>query len=144
MEIRMFSLVLLLVMCSALLTEAQSWKDFKNKHIFGKMTKNACTKVMNQKKLPGSGPYVNSCKERNTFIKATDQQVKAVCTGAGKPVGGKLYKSNLPFSVVTCTGNPNQRYPKCEYKGNEDTRKITITCENKLPVHYQEDKVVVG
>ncbi|KAF7688914.1 ribonuclease-like 3 precursor [Silurus meridionalis] len=136
MEIRMFSLVLLLVMCSALLLEAQSWKDFKNKHILGTMTESNCTNVMNEKKLPGIGPYNSSCKERNTFIKATDKLVQNVCTGAGKPVGGNIYVSNFPFSVVTCKGNPNQTYPNCDYKGKEYMINITIGCKNNLPVHY--------
>ncbi|KAF7688917.1 ribonuclease-like 3 precursor [Silurus meridionalis] len=151
MEVRAFCLVLLLVMCSALLAEAQTWDDFKSKHIYGSMTENACSRVMNQKKPEGNGPFSNSCKERNTFIRATDGLVKPVCTGAGTAVGrgnreGEIiYESNQVFSVVTCTGNRNQRYPRCEYRGRRDTRKITITCNNNgLPLHYNEDTLVIG
>ncbi|KAB5522697.1 hypothetical protein PHYPO_G00162460 [Pangasianodon hypophthalmus] len=144
MEIRVFGLVLLLVICASLPAEAQTWRDFKWKHIDSRMVENNCEKVMNRMKLPQPNANPNNCKEVNSFIRATDKLVIDVCTGAGRSVGGKLYESDLPFSVVTCTGNSNQRYPNCKYRGNRSMRKITLTCENDLPVHYHEDEVVVG
>ncbi|KAF5898647.1 ribonuclease-like 3, partial [Clarias magur] len=116
MEIRLFGLVLLLVMCAALSAEAQDWQSFKFKHIMFKMAKSECDKVMNKKKIPNSPDGTKNCKEVNSFIVASDKDVIPVCKDAGKPLGNNYYESDNPFTVIKCTGNINQKYPNCEYR----------------------------
>ncbi|KAF4073337.1 hypothetical protein AMELA_G00257680 [Ameiurus melas] len=133
MEIRVLGLVLMLVLCAALPAEAQNWAAFKKKHIYPSMDEKRCTETIEDKGIN----YGGTCKIKNSFILATESQVKAVCGNAGKPVGGNLRESNNPFIVVTCNragSNP------CTYNGQKRTQCITITCENGYPVHYERER----
>lgn len=129
----MFSLFLLLVLSAALPAEAQNWKAFKNKHIYKGMKENQCKSVIEDNGINPSG----TCKRMNSFIQATDDQVKAVCGNAGHHVRNNLHESNLPFSVVTCTSDGSN---SCIYKGHQGTVCITIACERGLPVHYEKER----
>ncbi|KAF4073338.1 hypothetical protein AMELA_G00257690 [Ameiurus melas] len=133
MEIRVFGLVLMLVLCVALPAEAQNWEAFKKKHIYLSMDERRCNDTIKDKGI-NSG---DTCKIKNSFILATEDQVKAVCGKAGNPVGGNLRESNKPFIVVTCSlagSNP------CKYNGQKRTQCITIACENGYPVHYERER----
>ncbi|XP_047007896.1 ribonuclease-like [Ictalurus punctatus] len=133
MEIRVFGLVLLLVLCAALPAESQNWEAFKKKHIYPSMDERRCTDTIKDKKIN----YGGICKKMNSFILARKDQVKAVCGAAGRAVRGNLRESNKPFSVVTC--NLMQSNP-CKYVGQKSTRCITIACEKGFPVHYERER----
>uniref|UniRef100_W5UHP9 Ribonuclease-like 3 n=1 Tax=Ictalurus punctatus TaxID=7998 RepID=W5UHP9_ICTPU len=134
MEIRVFGLVLLLVLCAALPAEAQNWAAFKKKHIYPSMDERRCTDTINDRGINSGG----RCKKMNSFILATESQVKAVCEKGGRPVGGNLYESNNPFLVVTCSLEPGSN--PCKYNGPKSTRCITIACEKGFPVHYERER----
>ncbi|KAF5883052.1 ribonuclease pancreatic-like, partial [Clarias magur] len=51
MEIRVFSLILLLVLSAALPAEAQTWEKFKKKHIYPDMREDACTDMTKERKI---------------------------------------------------------------------------------------------
>ncbi|XP_053086286.1 ribonuclease-like 3 [Pangasianodon hypophthalmus] len=146
MEMCRFGLVLLLVLCAALLAEAQPdgvahrYSNFLNQHVYAGMTSNRCDSVIGSRGIETVLPNgKRSCKQRNTFILANSDQVRAVCGNAMKD-----YESGQPFRVVTCKLHSGERPPHCEYRGHEDRRYITISCEQGWPVHYPGDTVVVG
>ncbi|XP_053341213.1 sialic acid-binding lectin-like [Clarias gariepinus] len=130
MEVYVFSLVLLLVLSATLPAEAQNWKEFKNKHIYLNMPENKCTNTIKERKINNGG----ACKTMNSFIVATDDQVKAVCGRAGHRVRGNLYESNLRFNVITCI---KKELNPCSYDGRQNALYILIKCERGFPVHYE-------
>ncbi|GAA6102240.1 ribonuclease pancreatic-like [Tachysurus ichikawai] len=134
MEIRVFGLVLLLVLSIALPAEAQSWGAFKRKHIYLHMAESRCTRTINMRDVNVGV----TCKSRNSFIKATSDQVRAICLRAGRPLGGNLYESLYRFPVVTCILRRRSR--PCEYYGRQRARYITVACEWGFPVHYQSER----
>ncbi|KAF5883051.1 ribonuclease-like 3, partial [Clarias magur] len=120
MEIRVFSLVLLLVLSAALPAEAQNWDAFLKKHINENMRAKDCNKVIKVMEINKPG---NPCKSLNSIIKAKETEVKAVCNGTGKLVIGNRYESIESFNVITCisgTKNP------CQYEGRESRLHIIL------------------
>uniref|UniRef100_A0A8C9R328 Ribonuclease A-domain domain-containing protein n=1 Tax=Scleropages formosus TaxID=113540 RepID=A0A8C9R328_SCLFO len=118
-------------------------KEFLRQHHDTKMTVSRCDSTIKKRKIYGN-ETTHSCKKVNTFVvSATKNQLKAVCDKAGSPYGEGLRISNQPFFVITCTLMGGSDRPPCEYRGNKSTRKIVISCENKLPVHYDEGDVNV-
>ncbi|KAI5630417.1 ribonuclease like 2 precursor [Silurus asotus] len=141
---RRVGLVSLLVLSTVLFAEAQPanvmprYKNFLNQHVYGDMAESWCTSEIRSRKITDGNS--NNCKDVNTFIRATKEQVKAVC---GKATGD--YTSGQPFSVVTCKLHSGERQPKCEYKkGEKSNRYIRIACDQGWPVHYDEGYIVVG
>ncbi|XP_018592605.2 angiogenin-4-like, partial [Scleropages formosus] len=114
------------------------YQKFLRQHHDTKMTVSRCDSTIKKRKIYGN-ETTHSCKKVNTFVvSATKNQLKAVCDKAGSPYGEGLRISNQPFFVITCTLMGGSDRPPCEYRGNKSTRKIVISCENKLPVHYDE------
>ncbi|GAA6102241.1 ribonuclease pancreatic-like [Tachysurus ichikawai] len=134
MEIRVFGLVLLLVLSAALPAEAQSWRAFKRKHVYLNMNTPSCTQKITYENIN----YPGTCKYKNSFIKATDTQVQAICQRGGTPLGGNLYESNARFTVVTCTTRDTT--PPCTYSGRQALKYVTVACEQGFPVHYQSER----
>ncbi|KAK2816607.1 hypothetical protein Q7C36_022878 [Tachysurus vachellii] len=134
MEIRVFALVLLLVLSAALPAEAQSWGMFKRKHVYLNMNTPSCTQKITYENIN----YGGTCKYKNSFIKATDTQVQAICQRGGRPLGGNLYESTAQFTVVTCTTRDTT--PPCIYSGSQSLKYVTVKCEQGYPVHYQSDR----
>ncbi|XP_062844993.1 ribonuclease-like 3 [Trichomycterus rosablanca] len=148
MKICCFGLVLLLVLSAVLPSDAQPettsqrYQRFKRNHVYGSMTVKQCTSVISKRGITEGN--TNQCKDVNSFILANDNQVNAVCTGAGTPQGGDLYMSNNRFNVITCRLKSGVRHPKCEYRdGDKSHRHIVVGCTNGLPTHYAEG-VIIG
>lgn len=134
--------LVMLLMCYALLVETQDWWSFKNKHINDKITKASCTSEIAKRRITAKNDS-KKCKEKNTFIKATSNQVRAVCQNGGKP-DGKNYVSLYRFTLVTCKLLSGERQPHCKYRGNKSFRHIIVACnKNKYPVHYAGDIIYV-
>ncbi|KAI5630415.1 ribonuclease like 2 precursor [Silurus asotus] len=143
---RRVGLVSLLVLSTVLFAEAQSanvmprYQNFLNQHVYGNMAESWCTSEIRSRKITDGNS--NNCKDVNTFIRATVEQVKAVC---GKATG--YYTSGQPFSVVTCKLKSGERRPDCVYtdrrKKGDRSRYIRIACDQGWPVHYDEDYIVV-
>ncbi|KAK2816606.1 hypothetical protein Q7C36_022877 [Tachysurus vachellii] len=134
MEIRVFGLVLLLVLSVALPAEAQTWRAFKKKHVYLNMNTSSCTQRIKDENI-NSG---RTCKPKNSFIKATDTQVQAVCQKAGTNLGGNLYESNVKFTVVKCIMTNST--PPCEYSGRQSLKYVTVRCEGGFPVIYHSER----
>lgn len=143
MQMRGFGLVMLLALCAVPPAEAQPedvaqrYKKFLNQHVYGDMAEAWCDGVIKQREITEGNS--NNCKKVNSFIRATKKQVKAVCEKAGKPLGGDIYESTKPFSVVTCNWQSGLTVPRCVYgKGVRSNRYIRIACNDGWPVHYDE------
>uniref|UniRef100_A0A8C9V6Y8 Ribonuclease A-domain domain-containing protein n=1 Tax=Scleropages formosus TaxID=113540 RepID=A0A8C9V6Y8_SCLFO len=106
--------------------------------------KHGCTGEMRSRNIYNEND--NTCKELNTFIvSSTKDQISAICDKAGTHYGARnLYRSNQPFPVITCTLKRGTYRNHCEYRaGRRSTRYLIIGCEDKLPVHYDEDETAL-
>ncbi|XDV23820.1 hypothetical protein PO909_028217 [Leuciscus waleckii] len=146
MEIHQSAVILLLVLCVSFSTHAQPpdyikprYQKFLNQHFGPDMSEQDCTNAMRKKGITGAD---GGCKDVNTFIKANSNHIKVVCGNGGKPQGGNLFKSNQPFTVITCSLRSGLRPPRCEYgRGKKSLRYIVLGCEKGWPVHYDEGKL---
>ncbi|XP_033024217.1 angiogenin-like [Lacerta agilis] len=86
------------------------------------------------------------CKEVNTFIHGTKNNIKAVCTASGgKDYGDGLRISLHPFTVTTCKHRGGSTDPPCRYSDNRSPRYIVIACNEKgEPVHFDESIIVMA
>nr|XP_060639021.1 ribonuclease-like [Anolis sagrei ordinatus] len=78
------------------------------------------------------------CKEVNSFIHETKNNIIDVCGNGGEPYGDRLRRSKKQFSVTTCKLKGGSTRPPCNYRENKSERYIVIACRDKLPVHYDE------
>ncbi|ROI38977.1 Ribonuclease-like 3 [Anabarilius grahami] len=141
MKIHQSTVILLLVICAPLSTYSQTYEAFKNKHVGpDKMTGKDCTAVIENRRINEN----RKCKPFNTFIMATEDEIKAVCKTGKKQEDGKTFISNTEFDVIGCTFDIKED-DTCKYKDDVEPKKIqiTLTCENGLPVHYGKSKKAV-
>uniref|UniRef100_A0A3B1KBJ6 Ribonuclease like 3 n=1 Tax=Astyanax mexicanus TaxID=7994 RepID=A0A3B1KBJ6_ASTMX len=143
----LLAVVLLVALCATPSADAQPaevkarYQHFLNQHVFGGMNEKQCDSVIGKRGITQGD--TNNCKETNTFILATQEQVRAVCQEGGKPKGGNLYESTKPFPVITCRLQSGGRQPKCKYRGQKSTRTITVGCAQTWPVHYDGDDLII-
>uniref|UniRef100_A0A670KCI5 Ribonuclease A-domain domain-containing protein n=1 Tax=Podarcis muralis TaxID=64176 RepID=A0A670KCI5_PODMU len=85
-----------------------------------------------------------ACKEVNTFIHGTKNNIIAVCTASGgKDYGKGLRISLRPFTVTTCKHKGGSTRPPCKYSDNKSSRYIVIACnQDGKPVHFDESLIV--
>ncbi|XP_024239023.1 ribonuclease-like 3 [Oncorhynchus tshawytscha] len=143
----------LVLMCATVMVHSQPadighrYTHFLRQHVKGDMTIQKCQGVMGYLELTESDSA--NCKVKNTFIKANSNQVRAICTGGGTPLGNSLFESNNRFPVVICKHKCKKKtlcqhtHPRCEYEGSSSTRKVVIACEREWPVHYGDDILIV-
>uniref|UniRef100_A0A670ZMV5 Ribonuclease A family member 4 n=1 Tax=Pseudonaja textilis TaxID=8673 RepID=A0A670ZMV5_PSETE len=74
------------------------------------------------------------CKPSNTFIHASNNNIIAVCRGAGTRHQRNLFNSRNSFSVTHCRSTG--RYPNCNYRGRSMNRRVRLGCVRRLPVHF--------
>ncbi|KAM5239462.1 angiogenin isoform 1-T6 [Hipposideros larvatus] len=90
-------------------------------------------------KMMASRDLITPCKDTNTFIHGTKNNIKAICGDKnGKPYMGTLRISKSPFQVTTCKHAGGSPHPPCQYRATAGFRDIVIACENDLPVHFDE------
>ena len=99
------------------------------------MNTTSCTQRIKDEKIISNG----ACKPKNSFIKATDTQVQAICQRGGRPLGGNFYESNEKFTVVTCSVTNST--PPCEYSGRQGPKYVTVACDGGYPVHYESERI---
>ncbi|XP_034546417.1 ribonuclease-like 3 [Notolabrus celidotus] len=132
-------LLILSMLLATVLCVNEGYRKFINQHVKGDMSTTRCNSEILSRSI--SKTNSNECKETNTFIRATTNTIKSICERAGEPYGD-LTKSLQPFSIVVCTlRNQGARHPRCEYRGQDRTRRIAIRCEGGLPVHFDRDIV---
>lgn len=137
MEIHQSTVILLLLLCVSSYTHAQSWaryQNFLNHHRGPFVNVEMCTSEIRHRKITDSA---GECKRVNSFIRAPDEHITAVCTG-GTRLYYNLFRSGTPFDVVTCRLKSGQTHPNCEYyRGRLSIQYIVLACEHGLPVHYE-------
>uniref|UniRef100_A0AAY5ED23 Ribonuclease A-domain domain-containing protein n=1 Tax=Electrophorus electricus TaxID=8005 RepID=A0AAY5ED23_ELEEL len=138
---------LLLALSATLLVDTQTtdvmrrYKHFLRQHVIEDMELNQCDQVINKRNINKCN--TNNCKEINTFILATDEQVRAVCSDGGTPKGRNLYESTKRFPLVICKLKKGARCPKCEYNGKKSRQTITVACVKGWPVHFEGSNIVL-
>lgn len=133
--------ILLLVLCASLSTDAQpadvrrQYDNFRNQHVNVGMRDTMCDTVIQDRNIWDR--KTNACKPVNTFIRATDAVINAVCGLGGTRLGGNLYRSNNPFYVVTCRHDRGDIHTGCQHWAKASTVRIVLACERGWPVHFQ-------
>ncbi|ROI38979.1 Ribonuclease-like 3 [Anabarilius grahami] len=132
MKIHQSTVILLLVVCAPLSTYSQNYEAFKNKHVGRlKLTGKDCTAVIENRRINENR---KNCKPKNTFIMATEDEIKAICKDGKPQQDGKTFISNTEFDVIDCTFDKKEG-DTCKYNGVEEKKTIALTCE-LFPVHY--------
>ncbi|XP_021045367.1 angiogenin-4-like [Mus pahari] len=127
--------VLGLVVIPPTLAENERYKKFLTQHYDahpGGRDDRYCNKIMDEREL------TSPCKEVNTFVHDTKNNIKAICGEKGSPYGDDLRISNNPFQVTTCKHSGGSPRPPCEYRASKGFRYIVIGCEDGWPVHFDE------
>uniref|UniRef100_I3JK40 Ribonuclease A-domain domain-containing protein n=1 Tax=Oreochromis niloticus TaxID=8128 RepID=I3JK40_ORENI len=115
---------------------------FGRQHIDASMKAKDCDKVMKSKQIYNLD---SSCKDTNTFILDNPTEVKNICVEGKFDEKLQMTKSHKKFTVVKCVlKNEGTRKPRCQYDGNRLTnRYVAVACEDKLPVHFARDILVL-
>lgn len=134
-------LLLLVAAVNAQLTVRERHRKFINQHVNEDMSQTRCDSVMRRRHITQTDS--NRCKERNTFIRATNGLITPICRDAGTPYPGGLTLSTGTYDLVVCDLRSQGSYPNCQYRGRRlrPVRKIAIACEAGVPVHYGDDIV---
>ncbi|ETE59390.1 hypothetical protein L345_14882, partial [Ophiophagus hannah] len=67
----------------------------------------------------------------NTFIHAPNNNIIAVCQGAGTRYRRNLFDSRRSFSVTHCRSTG--RFPNCNYRGRAMNRRVRLGCVRRMP-----------
>ncbi|XP_061446805.1 ribonuclease-like [Rhineura floridana] len=129
------ALLLLFVLTVATLcpnSEATTYGDFLKRHLDNPKSdfqndNTYCNLMMSRRNL--------NCQRGNTFIHASEQQLISICNSRGKVLEGNQTSKTL-FPITICTLSKGPRRVFCRYNGKSKIRKIRVTCEKGLPVHY--------
>lgn len=139
---RILFLCLLLIATQSSTFEEDRYGKFRRQHINASMTARDCDKVIKSKQIYNVN---NSCKATNTFILSKPSEIKNICVEGKFDEKLKKTKSHKKFKVVKCElKNEGARKPRCQYAGNLLTnRYVAVACEDKLPVHFAGDILVL-
>lgn len=116
------------------------YKKFLTQHYYANPTgrdDRHCESMMRERHL------TSPCKEVNTFIHGSRNNIKAICGDNGSPYGENLIISNSSFRVTTCKHRGGSPRPPCRYRANADYRRVVVACENGLPVHLDESVITL-
>ncbi|XP_021010216.1 angiogenin-4-like [Mus caroli] len=91
-----------------------------------------CESMMREREL------TSPCKDVNTFIHDTKNNIKAICEKKGSPYGENFRISNSRFQITTCRHSGRSPRPPCRYRAFKDFRSIVIACVDGWPVHFDE------
>ncbi|CAH6778995.1 Ang [Phodopus roborovskii] len=91
-----------------------------------------CNSIMSNRKL------TSPCKELNTFVHGTKDNIKAICGAKGNPYRDNLRISTSQFQITICKHRGGSPRPPCRYRASKGFRHIVIACQNGLPVHLDE------
>ncbi|XP_060110933.1 ribonuclease-like [Heteronotia binoei] len=89
---------------------------------------NYCYNMMRRKGL--------KCAGSNTFIHASEEQLKSICNSRGQILKG-ITTSKTLFAITVCQRRRRGlRWRLCRYKGKSKIRRIRVICKKGLPVRY--------
>nr|XP_056719011.1 ribonuclease-like [Euleptes europaea] len=126
--------LLLLAMAACLLPrcEASAYQGFLKRHLDNPKSNlgnsnDYCNQMMTRKGL--------KCQRGNTFIHTSEEQLKSICNSRGQILQGNQTSKTL-FPITICRRRRGIRRLLCRYKGKSRIKKIRVTCEKGLPVHF--------
>uniref|UniRef100_A0A803SVH8 Ribonuclease A-domain domain-containing protein n=2 Tax=Anolis carolinensis TaxID=28377 RepID=A0A803SVH8_ANOCA len=113
-------------------SEGTSYSDFLKRHLDNPKSdyqndETYCNLMMSRRNL--------NCQQGNTFIHAIEQQLVDICNSTGKVLDGNQTSKTL-FPITVCTLQNGSNKLSCKYKGETKIKKIRVTCQKGLPVHY--------
>ncbi|XP_059587569.1 ribonuclease-like [Alligator mississippiensis] len=128
----------LLCLCLVQLAQGDSFRQFVSKHVdysktSGVKSRSYCDVLMQQR-----GMTTPHCKASNTFIHASINQIKAICTSLGKHFRNDLYDSKESFDLTTCRLVPRIFRRPCVYSSGCQNRRIRVACDHQLPVRLEQ------
>ncbi|XP_065728887.1 angiogenin [Phocoena phocoena] len=97
-----------------------------------------CESMMRRRDL------INPCKEVNTFIHGSVNDIKGICEDKNGKAYGDLRISKSPFQITTCKHRGGSPRPPCQYRATRGYRVIAIACENDWPTHFDESFILSG
>ncbi|XP_021044755.1 angiogenin-2-like [Mus pahari] len=127
-----------LVVIPPTLAQNERYQNFLTEHYDanpGGRDNRYCERTMRQREL------TSPCKNTNTFIHDTKNNIKAICGEKGSDYRGNLRISNNHFQVTTCQHKGGSPRPPCKYRASKGYRYIVIACENGWPVHFEESYI---
>ncbi|XP_015273520.1 PREDICTED: angiogenin-like [Gekko japonicus] len=125
-------LLLATAACLWLPCQGTAYKSFLKRHLDNPKTNfgsnhEYCDQMMRRRGM--------KCQQKNTFIHATEEQLKSICNSRGQVMDGNTLSKAL-FPITTCKLRRFLRKVLCRYKGKSKIRRIRVTCEKGLPVHF--------
>uniref|UniRef100_A0A6I8SGN9 Ribonuclease A-domain domain-containing protein n=1 Tax=Xenopus tropicalis TaxID=8364 RepID=A0A6I8SGN9_XENTR len=124
-----FLLTLCIILGFSLPSNTQKYKDFKKKHIL----QINCNQIIDQRNI-----WINNnknCKPLYTFIDANVIEVQKMCQGIVES-DHVLSEGPLHLTVCSLIKEKSAKPPNCFYNEGHQNKRINITCENNLPVHF--------
>ncbi|XP_043934939.1 uncharacterized protein LOC122807980 [Protopterus annectens] len=95
-----------------------------------------CNKEIAQRDIRNNKDGKLPCKEKNTFIHATEKEVKLVCEQ--KPFKDELRESHLKFHITVCERKTKSEKWPCKYLATDREAHIIIACNKKgEPIHFE-------
>ncbi|XP_048374174.1 ribonuclease-like [Sphaerodactylus townsendi] len=126
-------LLLVTVACLVQHCEGSAYQGFLKRHLdnpksdFGN-SNNYCYQMMRRKGL--------RCQRGNTFIHTSEALLKSlVCTSRGRVLQGNVTSKTM-FPLTICKIKRRLRKLWCRYKGKTAIKRIRVTCDKGLPVHF--------
>ncbi|XP_025028429.1 ribonuclease pancreatic-like [Python bivittatus] len=116
-------------------SQGQTWANFQRKHIDYPKSKapnpNAyCNRLMKMRQMTEK-----HCKIHNTFINNAPENVQQMCQGSGSH---SVIDSRVAYPMIDCHYLDGKPPNDCEYQGTQQVKHICVTCENNLPVHFNQ------
>ncbi|XP_054850889.1 ribonuclease-like [Eublepharis macularius] len=136
-------LLRLAILLAAFLVQSRkgaSYRDFVRQHIAHPRTRAPNLNTYCNRMMQRRGMTRGTCKAVNTFIIARPKAVQNICRRGGTRVNRHrdLYNSRRRFRVITCSNRG--LYPRCQYVGKRETRRISVACAHTLPVHFERQR----
>ncbi|XP_015273522.1 PREDICTED: ribonuclease-like [Gekko japonicus] len=87
-----------------------------------------------QEKMKAQGLTSPTCTEKNTFIHASNIQVKTICGVGGMHSSNTSSDSLASYIITTCHSSGGSPPDDCKYRGQGERRRIRVTCSRRVPV----------
>lgn len=122
-------LALLSLLCLPRCTANTPYDKFLKQHVdfpksWAENEQRYCTTMMGRRSI--------RCQPRNTFLHASEAQLRAVCR-SGASQGPDVRDSQGTFRLTVCTRRPKG---PCLYQGSSTTARIRLACRDGSPVQY--------
>ncbi|XP_042710820.1 ribonuclease-like isoform X2 [Chrysemys picta bellii] len=133
----LFLTLVLLVTCLAqIIRPPDSYQNFVSEHVDFPKTRSPngqsyCDHIMRL-----LSQNMAACKLTHTFIHASTNRLRAICTSRGRCNQYNECNSNTAYPLTTCWLDSPPRPPSCVYRGIPQIRRIRVVCNWGLPVRF--------